>query len=201
MTGGCNECPRPFTTQARSGIAGIHLAMADIVQPAIGGLFFAQRFGRIFRSDIAAEFSLTISGQRRARERGLSLALVAMKIRDWFKQALRQDRAPRLALPGVVAYFWDGGAPKEHPVKDISLTGAYLYVTERWCAGTIMEVALHKLPGPEEIASGVSVLCVRCRVVRHGEDGIGIAFVYQTTEERQSLKRFMNVAASLPRAD
>jgi hypothetical protein len=147
------------------------------------------------------EYSLTISGQRRVRERGVSLALVTMKIRDWFKQSIREDRAPRVAQPGVVAYFWDGGAPKEHPVKDISLTGAYLYVTERWCAGTIMEVALHKLPGPDEIASGVSVLCVRCRVVRHGEDGIGIAFVYRTKEERQSLARFMNVAASPPRPD
>jgi hypothetical protein len=39
-----------------------------------------------------------------------------------------------------------------------------------------------------------------CRVVRHGEDGIGFNFVLQREEERKALKRFMRNAAKLGEA-
>ena len=114
-----------------------------------------------------------------------------MGILDWLKQGLQKQRAVRYPAPRVVAHYWDGGAPKEHPVRDISLTGAYLYATERWYIGTIIEVALRELPGPDETPSGVSGLCLRCRIVRHGLDGIGISFMLRTQEERRGLKRLM----------
>ena len=91
-----------------------------------------------------------------------------MGIRNWLRQALKEDRADRYAAPGLVAHFWDGGAPKAHPVKDISLTGAYLCVKERLYAGTLIDIALRKASE----SSSESALSVQCKVVRHGPDGI-----------------------------
>ncbi len=120
-----------------------------------------------------------------------------MAFLDWLRKGLRKQRAERYPALGIVAHYWDGGVPKEHPVKDISLTGAYLYATELWYIGTIIDVALRKLPGPGETASAVSVLCLRCKIVRHDPDGIGITFMLRSSEERKALKDFMsNTVAS-----
>ncbi len=120
-----------------------------------------------------------------------------MGILDWLKQGMQKQRAVRYPSPRIVAHYWDGGAPKEHPVRDISLTGAYLYATERWYIGTVIEVALQELPGPGEAPSGVSVLCLRGKIVRDDQDGIGIAFMLRTKEELKALKQFMsNTVAS-----
>jgi hypothetical protein len=136
-----------------------------------------------------------------------------MGMLDWIKDALRKEwaalqkewaarfePATRYTSPRIVAHYWDGGAPKEHQVKDISLTGAYLYATEQWCAGTIIEVALQELPGPGETAAAVCVLCLRCKVVRLGQDGIGITFLPRSKEERKALKLFMRgtIASAVP---
>ena len=117
-----------------------------------------------------------------------------MGILDWLKHGLQKQRAVRYPSPRIVAHYWDGGAPKEHPVRDISLTGAYLYATERWYIGTVIEVALQELPGPGETPSGVSVLCLRGKIVRHEPDGIGITFMLRTKEELKALRQFMKRA-------
>jgi Flp pilus assembly protein TadG len=112
-----------------------------------------------------------------------------MGILDWLKLARQEHRAVRYSSPGIVAYYWDGGAPKEHTVKDISLTGAYLHATERWYAGTILSLNLQESTG-----GGKGALSVRCKVVRHGPDGIGISFMLRSQDEQKALKRFMNSA-------
>jgi Flp pilus assembly protein TadG len=43
----------------------------------------------------------------------------------------------------------------------------------------------------------VSSITLPCRVVRHGEDGIGFNFVFQREEERKALRRFMRNTARL----
>ena len=110
-----------------------------------------------------------------------------MGIRNWLRQALKEDRADRYAIPDLVAHFWDGGAPKAHPVKNISETGAYLCVNERLYEGTLIDVALRRA---SESASE-SALSVQCKVVRHGPDGIGVTFLLHTQLERRALKQFM----------
>jgi Flp pilus assembly protein TadG len=123
-----------------------------------------------------------------------------MEILNWLKQALgeernkRKERAMRHQSPGIIAHYWDGGAPRQHPVKDISLTGAYVYTTERWYAGTIVELTLKEVAGAGNPTSAASVLSLHCRIVRHGPDGIGITFMLRTHAERKALKRFMKNA-------
>jgi hypothetical protein len=46
----------------------------------------------------------------------------------------------------------------------------------------------------------LSSITLQCRVVRHGEDGIGLNFVLKREEERKALKRFMRSAAKLGEA-
>lgn len=90
-------------------------------------------------------------------------------------------------MPGLVAYYWEGGAPKEHVVKNISLTGAYLYGTEQWYDGTIMALSFRQGAVTGEVAS----LSVRGKIVRHGADGIGVKFMMRTKDEKAALKRFV----------
>jgi hypothetical protein len=108
----------------------------------------------------------------------------------------RKKRALRYANPGLVAYYWDGGAPKEHAVGNISSTGAFVYAKELWCVGTIVTVTLQRA-GEGERLDAVSSITLPCRVARHGEEGIGFNFVVQREEERKALKRFMRNTARL----
>ncbi len=112
-----------------------------------------------------------------------------MGILDWLKPTRQKHRAVRYTKPGIVAHYWDGGAPKDHTVKDISLTGAYLYAVERWYTGTILSLNLQEAAGDGETA-----LAVRCKVVRHGPDGIGVTFMLHSRAEEKALKGFMSSA-------
>ena len=116
-----------------------------------------------------------------------------MGILNWLKNILgeqRTERATRYAPPGIVAFYWDGGAPKEHPVKDISATGAYLYAKERWSAGTVLALTLQEVAEAGQTTSAAS-LSLHCRVVRQDSDGIGITYMVRSPEERAALKSFM----------
>jgi hypothetical protein len=102
---------------------------------------------------------------------------------------LRNDRATRYPAPAIVAYYWDGGVPCPHPLKDISITGAYLCGASPWPPGTIIKGTFQG-PFERDLA-----LTMAFRVVRHGPDGIGISFVPQTKQERLDLRRFLNRVA------
>jgi hypothetical protein len=84
-------------------------------------------------------------------------------------------RASRLPLPGLVAYFFTGGAPTPHKIGDISVTGFYLQTEERWMPGTIIRMTLQRL-GAKGQETGENIT-VHSRVVRWGADGGGFEFV------------------------
>jgi hypothetical protein len=86
-----------------------------------------------------------------------------------------QRRAVRLPMPGLVAYFFTGGSPRPHPIKDISVTGFYMQTDERWLPGTIIRVTLQMI---ENTGQGSrDSITVHSRVVRWGPDGGGFEFV------------------------
>jgi len=86
-----------------------------------------------------------------------------------------QRRAIRLPMPGLVAYFFTGGSPRPHPIKDISVTGFYMHTEERWLPGTIVRVTLQMVGTGSE--AGRDSITVHSRVVRWGPDGGGFEFV------------------------
>jgi hypothetical protein len=114
-----------------------------------------------------------------------------MGLREWLQRTLAHvDRAERSPQPPIHAYSWGGGSPVPIKLKDISTTGAYFYMpeSEMWYPGTILTVLLQSESAPvgETDAQSVS-----CRVVRHGLDGIGVAFVFEKPEDRKSLEKFL----------
>jgi hypothetical protein len=121
---------------------------------------------------------------------------VMSRFKAWVLQPSEQKRAKRYQEPRTVAYYWDGSVPVPHEIRDVSLTGAYLHTQERWYRGTIVKLTL-KASGAVADAPAESIE-VRCQVVRHGPDGVGLRFISQEMAERRSLRRFlMGVIANL----
>lgn len=98
-------------------------------------------------------------------------------IRTWLKTFLAEDhrKASRSKTPPLVAYFWDGGRPVAHTVKDISPTGFYLSTEERWLLGTLVMITLQRTK--TDSARSDCSLIVMSKVVHHGEDGVGFSFI------------------------
>jgi hypothetical protein len=103
-----------------------------------------------------------------------------VKPKSWLQRLLSPDppeprKALRAALPGLTAYFWTGGAPQPHSIRNISSTGLYVITEERWYPGTLIQMTLKKAASPGGGAeSSISLLA---RANRWGNDGVGLGFV------------------------
>jgi uncharacterized membrane protein (UPF0127 family) len=98
-------------------------------------------------------------------------------LKVWLQNWLSSDRrrAARQPLPGLVAYYWTGSAPRAYQIADISASGFYLLTEERWFPGTMVLMTLQRTD-----SSGKNLddsIAVQSRVVRWGSDGLGLAFV------------------------
>lgn len=96
----------------------------------------------------------------------------------WLFKALPDHRkASREQAPGLAAYFWTGGTPEAHSIRDISATGLYVVNEERWYPGSLVRITLTKIDSEEE--SRDRSITVQARAVRKGDDGVGLEFVVQ----------------------
>ena len=119
--------------------------------------------------------------------------------RGWLERWWSPDprKAPRDAAPGLAAYYWTGGPPESHAVKDISATGLYVVTEERWYPGTLVLMTLQVTDAGEEVSE--RTICVHSRAVRWGKDGVGLQFLLQKDSEdpsmaaadRKALDRFL----------
>lgn len=93
------------------------------------------------------------------------------------RKAPELRRASRDTIPGLAAYYWTGGAPKAHAIRDISSTGLYVVTEERWYPGTLILMTLQESEtGTETVEHSISV---HSRAVRWGNDGVGLQFIPQ----------------------
>lgn len=130
-------------------------------------------------------------------------------MKEWLKSLLASDqrRASRNKMPPLVAYFWDGGSPVAHNVRDISSTGFYLTTEERWLLGTLVMITLQRTKA--EANRPDCSLIIMAKVVHHGDDGVGFTFVPVDTAtpgqrprpgfhaaDRKTLDRFLQRLAS-----
>jgi uncharacterized protein len=108
---------------------------------------------------------------------------------SWFIRFLRwlsTDRraSKRNPLPGLVAYYWTGGAPQAFHIADISSVGLYLLTDERWFPGTMILMTLQRTntdgDDPDDFIS------VLTRVIRWSADGVGLTFVPSNTVDLNS---------------
>jgi uncharacterized protein len=118
----------------------------------------------------------------------------ALQNASWFIKFLRwlsTDRraSKRHPLPGLVAYYWTGGAPEAFHIGDISSHGLYLLTDERWFPGTMILMTLQRTntdgDDPDDFIS------VLTKVIRWGSDGLGLSFVPSNTVD-------LNTGAPLP---
>lgn len=107
------------------------------------------------------------------------------KTKSWLQKLLGTEppdprKADRECLQGLTAYFFTGGAPVAHQVRDISLTGLYVLTSERWYPGTMVRMTLTDRHEPTVERS----ITLHASVMRSGEDGVGLRFVLQSSRGR-----------------
>jgi hypothetical protein len=88
--------------------------------------------------------------------------------------------APRESFPSLIAYFFTGGTPEPHSVRDISLSGTYVLTKERWYIGTVVRITLTDRLKPTIDHS----ITLNMTVVRWGDDGVGLKFLLENGKNR-----------------
>jgi hypothetical protein len=73
------------------------------------------------------------------------------------------------------AYYWNGGTPNAHNIRDVSSSGLYLLTEDRWYPGTLILMTLQDLDDTKN--GSKPVISVKVRAVRWGDDGVGLQFV------------------------
>lgn len=120
----------------------------------------------------------------KAKEQPLTLG---MRFKRWLNPVAptNSDRrkAYRRFVPGMVAHYYTGGAPKPHDVADISMTGIYLLTDDRWMPETMIQMTLQKPCAKGERKQSITVLA---KIVRRGSDGVAAQFVTPETLDRNS---------------
>jgi uncharacterized protein len=105
--------------------------------------------------------------------------------KNWWQRFLAGEppdprKALRGPLPGLVAYFFTGGTPAAHGVRDISATGLYVFTKERWYLGTVVRITLTDQREPTVERS----ITLNAKVVRWGNDGVGLQFLLQRRKKQ-----------------
>lgn len=86
-----------------------------------------------------------------------------------------RESAERHPLPGLIAYYFNGGSPQSHVLGDLSTSGFYLLTEERWAPGSIFQMTLQKNDADgQKPEDSISVLA---KVIRSDTKGVGFQFV------------------------
>jgi hypothetical protein len=111
-------------------------------------------------------------------------------VKSWIKKLTSSDnrKTLRTESPLLVAYYWDGSVPIAHEIRNISATGFYLLTRERWHLGTVVTMTLQRTAGAKESSDTKQYISVLSKVVRLGQDGVGLAFVPLEAKSSDSAK-------------
>jgi hypothetical protein len=118
-------------------------------------------------------------------------------MKNWFDElmARNQRKSPRYLAPRLVAFFFDGGPPAPHCIRDVSLTGMYLLTAQRWYPGTVLTLILQRTDKVEP--GGKKSIAVQARVIRSMDDGVALRFVVPKAEEARNLERYIAEGAEI----
>lgn len=108
------------------------------------------------------------------------------KKRSWLERFLSTEpddkrTALRESIPGLTAFFFTGGAPAPHGIRDISETGMFVLTEDRWYPGTVIRITLTDQREPTAERS----FTVNAVVMRWGNDGVGLHFIFQDKKDRR----------------
>jgi hypothetical protein len=121
--------------------------------------------------------------------------------RNWLDRWFSLDpadkrKSPRKPAPGLFAFFWTGGPPLAHSIRDISATGLYVVSEERWYPGTLVRMTLATAESGEQ--SETNSVTVLARAVRDGNDGVGLEFVRPRRLDEGTARLLRGVTAGKP---
>ena len=110
----------------------------------------------------------------------------AKPVKSWLQRLLNPEPPPprkalRESLSGLTAYFFTGGAPVGHAVRDISTSGMYVFTDERWYPGTVVRMTLTDSMQPTAEYS----ITLNMAVMRFGDDGVGLQFIPRPDQSRR----------------
>ena len=91
------------------------------------------------------------------------------------KRQREHRRAPRVADPGLIGYYFSSGNSEPHPIRNFSVWGFYMVTEEKWLPGTIIRLTL-QVVGTDGSNPG-DALTVHARVVNWDKEGAGFEFV------------------------
>ena len=97
-------------------------------------------------------------------------------------------RGDRFSVPGLVAFYWTGGAPTPHEIVNISTSGLYLRSRELWSPDTLVRMTLERQDAEWERPDSISVLA---RVVRRDDGGVGHEFIMTEVLENLRVRDFL----------
>ena len=104
-------------------------------------------------------------------------------MKNWFEELMSQHRrrAQRHIEPRLVAFYWDGTVPQPRYILDVSNTGFYLLTDQRWYPGTLITMTLQRTEKSDD--GSKSSVAVQAKVIRLGEDGVAVSFVFPKPED------------------
>jgi len=104
-------------------------------------------------------------------------------MKNWFEELMSENRrrAQRHIEPRLVAFYWDGATPIPRYIRDVSNTGFYLMTDQRWYPGTLIAMTLQRTEKSED--GSKHSIAVQAKVIRLGEDGVAVAFVFPRPED------------------
>lgn len=100
--------------------------------------------------------------------------------REFDPDAQERRHAPRFPGEELDAGFCYGPSTESRPVRDISSSGLYLITDERWFPGTLVRLALRQKHSKD------LTLDIHSRVMRWGQDGVGLQFIESERNDSQS---------------
>ena len=114
------------------------------------------------------------------------------RVRRWFRVLGDRRRNRRSAVSGVVAYYWEGGTPGAHQVRNLSKSGAHIAARNGWYPGTIVELTIQQ--EVKENGKPRQAVNLASRVVRCDPEGVGVRFLFSSPAERAALRRLLSAA-------
>jgi hypothetical protein len=182
-------------TQTSGQAAGQVLPWKDLSRPDIQPAFEAGITPRDIAPAFRAQPPLEVTAEPVAEPATPLTAQIEepwRKKRSWLERFLSPESADkrtalRQSIPGLTAFFFTGGAPVPHGVRDVSETGIFVLTEERWYPGTVIRLTLTDQREPTAERS----FTVNAVVMRWGNDGVGLHFVFH---DKKELRR-MNLSA------
>ena len=112
---------------------------------------------------------------------------ISKSAKIWLERVFFPDppdprKSAREPIVDLAAYFFTGGVPVAHGVRDVSSSGIYVFTTERWYLGTVVRMTLTDKIKPSVKRS----ITVNAMVVRWGNDGVGSKFVVEHSNDRRT---------------